>query len=54
MESFIVVIINLVISMNKTMHFLIFLFVLLNTDFLMKTKIVMDMYEYSNELICIP
>ena len=26
----------------------------LNTDFRMKTKIKMNMYEYANELICIP
>ena len=26
----------------------------LNTDFRMKTKIEMNMYEYANELICIP
>ena len=26
----------------------------LNTDFRMKTKIEMNMYEHANELICIP
>ena len=26
----------------------------LHTDFRMKTKIEMNMYEYANELICIP
>ena len=26
----------------------------LNSDFRMKTKIEMNMYEYANELICIP
>ena len=30
-----------------------FLFMFLNTDFRMKTKIEMNMYEYANELICI-
>ena len=29
-------------------------FMFLNTDFRMKTKIEMNMYEYANELICIP
>ena len=50
----IVVFINLVMSMYKPKHFFLFLLVFLNTDFRMKTKIEIYMYEYSNELMCIP
>ena len=38
-------------SMNKPMHFFSSSFMFLNTDFRMKTKIEMNMYEYANELI---
>ena len=36
------------------MHFFTSFFMFLNTDFQMKTKIEMNMHEYTNELICIP
>ena len=31
-----------------------FFFMFHHTDFRMKTKMEMNMYEYANELICIP
>ena len=46
-----IVIINLVMSVYC---FSFFLFVFLKTDFRMKTMIEINMFEYSNELICIP
>ena len=53
-KPFIVVIINLEVSMNEPMHFFSSFFMFLNTDFRMKTKIEMNRYEYANELIYIP
>ena len=37
---------------EQTYALFFFLFMFLNTDFRMKTKIEMNMYEYANELIC--
>ena len=39
---------------EQTYALFFFLLMFLNTDFRMKTKIEINMYEYANELICIP